>query len=290
MTRRCGVPCAQDGPHVSRASSSACQRPSGRTAVRATSRGRNTSLTASLTGPVRAGRPERSRPSQRPLLTASIAAFLKTQPLAERKLGFGTRDAFKTSEFTNTVRTEQYREQLKVGQTDVFGACLAPLTLCGRPPRRSRTHRYRTASRRRSSARSRSWRRCALAAGLAPEAPPCSPDSRARAVGGETGHLQDLQLVLRLQVRGRGEGGQGGARHGQRDGRVLRQSAPVVGSSGAFRALYKQPLKRVRPAITRHPLSPQLPAIAAARHSALRVCGGSVRRPSLTDRDHGEAV
>lgn len=39
--------------------------------------------------------------------------YTKTQPLENRKLGFGSRDAFKTDEFTNTVRTETYREQLR---------------------------------------------------------------------------------------------------------------------------------------------------------------------------------
>lgn len=38
--------------------------------------------------------------------------FLKIEPPEKRKLGFGTRDAHKSAEFTNTLRTEQYREQL----------------------------------------------------------------------------------------------------------------------------------------------------------------------------------
>lgn len=36
--------------------------------------------------------------------------YLGTQPLASRKLGFGSRDAFKTDEFSNAIRTCQYRE------------------------------------------------------------------------------------------------------------------------------------------------------------------------------------
>lgn len=36
--------------------------------------------------------------------------YLGTQPLASRKLGFGSRDAFKTDEFSNAIRTSQYRE------------------------------------------------------------------------------------------------------------------------------------------------------------------------------------
>lgn len=39
--------------------------------------------------------------------------YLKSQPLANRKNGFGTKDAFKTDEFTNGVRTQQYRESIK---------------------------------------------------------------------------------------------------------------------------------------------------------------------------------
>jgi hypothetical protein len=39
--------------------------------------------------------------------------YLKKQPLDKRSLGFGSKDAHKRDEFTTTVRTEQYREQLK---------------------------------------------------------------------------------------------------------------------------------------------------------------------------------
>ncbi len=36
--------------------------------------------------------------------------YLQSQPLASRKLGFGSKDAFKTDEFSNAIRTSQYRE------------------------------------------------------------------------------------------------------------------------------------------------------------------------------------
>jgi hypothetical protein len=36
--------------------------------------------------------------------------YLATQPLASRKKGFGSKDAFKTDEFSNAIRTSQYRE------------------------------------------------------------------------------------------------------------------------------------------------------------------------------------
>lgn len=39
--------------------------------------------------------------------------YVQTQPLEKRKKGFGTGDAFKSDEFTNAIRTEQYRETLK---------------------------------------------------------------------------------------------------------------------------------------------------------------------------------
>lgn len=39
--------------------------------------------------------------------------YLQTQPLANRKLGFGSKDAFKTDEFSNAIRTSQYREGIK---------------------------------------------------------------------------------------------------------------------------------------------------------------------------------
>jgi len=38
--------------------------------------------------------------------------YLKTQPRENRKKGFLSSDAFKTDEFSNTIRTEQYRWQL----------------------------------------------------------------------------------------------------------------------------------------------------------------------------------
>ena len=39
--------------------------------------------------------------------------YLSTQPLGNRKLGFGSKDAFKTDEFSNAIRTSQYREGIK---------------------------------------------------------------------------------------------------------------------------------------------------------------------------------
>lgn len=39
--------------------------------------------------------------------------YAKSQPSAERKLGFGTHDASKRDEFTQRIRTEQYRDLLK---------------------------------------------------------------------------------------------------------------------------------------------------------------------------------
>lgn len=39
--------------------------------------------------------------------------YTKTQPPDQRKLGFGSKDAFKTDEFTNTIATEVYRDTLR---------------------------------------------------------------------------------------------------------------------------------------------------------------------------------
>ncbi|KAJ1448035.1 hypothetical protein M885DRAFT_540553 [Pelagophyceae sp. CCMP2097] len=39
--------------------------------------------------------------------------YLKQQPPDKRKLGFGTHDAHRRDEFSQTIRTEQYRETLK---------------------------------------------------------------------------------------------------------------------------------------------------------------------------------
>jgi hypothetical protein len=41
------------------------------------------------------------------------SGYVKTQPLDQRKLGFGSHNASCRDEFTTTIRTEQYREQLK---------------------------------------------------------------------------------------------------------------------------------------------------------------------------------
>lgn len=38
--------------------------------------------------------------------------YSKTQKLEFRKLGFGTKDAFKSDEFTNAIRTSQHREAI----------------------------------------------------------------------------------------------------------------------------------------------------------------------------------
>lgn len=42
--------------------------------------------------------------------------YTKTQPPDQRKLGFGSKDAFKTDEFTNTIATEVYRDTLRKEQ------------------------------------------------------------------------------------------------------------------------------------------------------------------------------
>lgn len=39
--------------------------------------------------------------------------YAKSQPVDQRKKGFGTKDAFKTDEFSNAVRTQQYREGIE---------------------------------------------------------------------------------------------------------------------------------------------------------------------------------
>jgi hypothetical protein len=39
--------------------------------------------------------------------------YLKTQPPDQRKMGFGSKDAFKSDEFTNAIATEVYRQTLK---------------------------------------------------------------------------------------------------------------------------------------------------------------------------------
>lgn len=39
--------------------------------------------------------------------------YTKTQPLDQRKLGFGSHDAFKRGEFTSTKATERYRDVLR---------------------------------------------------------------------------------------------------------------------------------------------------------------------------------
>ena len=39
--------------------------------------------------------------------------YIQAQPLDGRKRGFGTKDAHKRDEFSNGVRTEQYRESIR---------------------------------------------------------------------------------------------------------------------------------------------------------------------------------
>ena len=43
----------------------------------------------------------------------SQVKYLQTQPPDKRRKAFGSGDAFKSDEFTNAIRTETYREQLK---------------------------------------------------------------------------------------------------------------------------------------------------------------------------------
>lgn len=45
--------------------------------------------------------------------THGVIAYLGTQPLDQRKQGFGTKDAFRRDEFSNGIRTEQYRATIK---------------------------------------------------------------------------------------------------------------------------------------------------------------------------------
>jgi hypothetical protein len=44
---------------------------------------------------------------------ADTIKYISTQPLDQRKKGFGTRDANRRDEFCNDIRTEQYRETLR---------------------------------------------------------------------------------------------------------------------------------------------------------------------------------
>ena len=44
---------------------------------------------------------------------AEATRYITTQPLDGRKKGFGTKDAHKRDEFSNGVRTEQYRESIR---------------------------------------------------------------------------------------------------------------------------------------------------------------------------------
>tara|TARA_B100000780_G_C21079701_1_gene434742 strand:+ start:217 stop:897 length:681 start_codon:yes stop_codon:yes gene_type:complete len=51
--------------------------------------------------------------SKKPDPYRSQVKYIETQPPDKRNKGFGSGDAFKTDEFTNVIRTETYREQLK---------------------------------------------------------------------------------------------------------------------------------------------------------------------------------
>ena len=51
--------------------------------------------------------------SKKPDPYRSQVKYLDTQPPDKRNKGFGSGDAFKTDEFTNVIRTETYREQLR---------------------------------------------------------------------------------------------------------------------------------------------------------------------------------
>jgi hypothetical protein len=51
--------------------------------------------------------------SKKPDPYKSQVKYLDTQPPDKRNKGFGSGDAFKTDEFTNVIRTETYREQLR---------------------------------------------------------------------------------------------------------------------------------------------------------------------------------
>lgn len=47
---------------------------------------------------------------------ATATSYLSRQPLEKRKNGFGSKDAHRRDEFTNAIRTEQYRETLRKEQ------------------------------------------------------------------------------------------------------------------------------------------------------------------------------
>jgi hypothetical protein len=46
--------------------------------------------------------------------------YITTQPLDGRKRGFGTKDAHRRDEFSNNIRTEQYRESIRK-ESDLMG-------------------------------------------------------------------------------------------------------------------------------------------------------------------------
>jgi hypothetical protein len=51
--------------------------------------------------------------SKRPDPYKAQVKYIETQPPDKRNKGFGSGDAFKTDEFTNVIRTETYREQMR---------------------------------------------------------------------------------------------------------------------------------------------------------------------------------
>lgn len=63
---------------------------------------------------------------------APATVYTKNQPLDSRKLGFGSHNAKNRDEFTLHIRTEQYRELLKVRGwlPAVLPGCRRALPLC----------------------------------------------------------------------------------------------------------------------------------------------------------------
>lgn len=68
--------------------------------------------------------------------------YSKTQPLTQRKLGFGSHDAFKSGEFTSTKATERYRDVVRNeskhidrNQNELTGKELSRKTKAPQPPK-----------------------------------------------------------------------------------------------------------------------------------------------------------
>lgn len=51
-----------------------------------------------------------------PGMYTTATSYLNREPLEKRKQGFGSKDAHRRDEFTNAIRTEQYRETLRKEQ------------------------------------------------------------------------------------------------------------------------------------------------------------------------------